>query len=260
MARDGLSLNVNLLVNEAREARIYVGDPLWCSVSILNQRRVGIGESAEPTRYWVGSPNQPWPSSMRFLRKSDGEWVPLKFALRLMSKDPADPVVILGPGTSCSCEFGLDPNDVNELKPDVYLLKVLTTLVEERSNNSVELESNSALVVITGERAEEDERRIMLRSRYFLRSGDPQAALESGKMFLKLKPSSIAGLLIMGEVEEARNNLDMALTFFKKAEEQHRKQYPGLEEEPRYIIRKIIETQLKIGHRKNSGGIEEENG
>ena len=82
--------------------------------------------------------------------------------------------------------------------------------------------------------------------RFALTYGRPDSAIVHAKTILKecMSPSSLEGLVLLGDAYFIKKNYDEALKSFQSALRNFKKQYPHSSEPPEYILGMI--EQLKV--------------
>jgi len=257
---------VKLLVNEREEEEIYLNDIIVFLVSITNpeaeeakyhnemidrmlselEERYKAGEisedeyKAEKERlekqkvevkaYTIGSPEQPWYKHIQFQMKSNDQWIPLNWDLKVIYVNPEDPVLQLNGVDSAYVTFSIAPDDVNKIPEGSYHVKVYF----------LESESNTVKIKLLKKvKRKPSIEKLAFTARYLIymkRYDDAKARIDR---LLKLQPDSIEGNLLLGEFYEEKGDIDNALKYYTKARDQFYKHFPEAIEPPRYVESKI---------------------
>lgn len=186
--------------------------------------------------YRFGGPKG-WPQFIKFQVLSENTWSDANWPLKLSIFSPADQVVDLDASTSCYVEYGLDPEDPKRPIGE-FQVKALAEIVKDKT-----VESNVVTLNLLQKKMPKNEsskeENILNRAEYAYRRGLYEEAEEYIQSVLKDNPNSIPALNLLGNVEEKRLNLPAALSAYKKAFEEFKKQYPDSREPPDLIIENI---------------------
>jgi tetratricopeptide (TPR) repeat protein len=162
----------------------------------------------------------------------------LYIPLKLLNNSSIPVQFILDANAYYTLQWGIDRVAIQKLSPGKYFF---TTTFGDYHSNSVELiiqpGSIPALTLHT----------VSMQSalgRFALTYGRPDSAIIHAKTILKTHPSSLAGLVLLGDAYIHKKNYDEALKSFQSALRNFKKQYPHSSEPPEYILGMI--EQLKV--------------
>jgi tetratricopeptide (TPR) repeat protein len=166
--------------------------------------------------------------------KGDTLHVPLK-----LLNDSSIPVqFILDANAYYTLQWGIDREAIQKLSPGKYFF--ITAFGDYHSNSA-------ELVIQPGTIPALTLHTVSMQSalgRFALAYGRPDSAIVHAKTILKMHPSSLEGLVLLGDAYVLKKDYDEALKNFQSALRNFKKQYPHLSEPPEYILGMI--EQLKV--------------
>jgi len=195
------------------------------------------------TIYRIGGP-EGWPKFIKFQALSEGTWREVNWPLKLLMYLPMSQVADLDATTSCYVEYGLDPEDAKRPKGEFQVKAVVEIAKDITVESDVVTINFLQKKMPKAERSKEEN--LFAKARYAYRRGLYDEALGFIQSALKINPSSIPSLNLLGDIEHKMGNLPEALSAYEKAFEEFNKQLPKVREPPRLIIKKINMLRASI--------------
>ena len=276
-----LPISMQFRANEKTSTAVYEDEPLILSVAIVNDGAVqaaSYNASLEIQRqelerkfntkqikeeefkrrvteieqrklklriYRLGGPKG-WTHFIKFYILSEDIWKEVNWPLNLLTFYPHTKVAELDASTSCYVEFGLDPQDTSRLPQGEFHVKARAEMVEGKS-----VESNIVIVNLLREKLpeakENEEETLLSKARYYYKKGIYDEAREFVDRALLVNPQSIQSLILLGDIEEGRKNLSIALSTYEKALDEFQRQYPDSRGAPRSLVSKINRLRVSKG-------------
>jgi tetratricopeptide (TPR) repeat protein len=178
----------------------------------------------------LGSLSKPWADAMEFQVQDGDSWSPLDWELEMLYSSPPDPVLELGSDTIAVAKYAMSPGDVEKIREGTYIIKAVISGIE----------SNAVAIGVSREKDESPSAfKLDNTVEFFLLKNAFDKADQLINKMLESDPHSIQGLMLMGELNEARRDFEKALSFYRKAKEEFIAQNPDFWEPPRVINTKI---------------------
>jgi hypothetical protein len=267
-------------VNEAREASVLAGTPVWFQVDVSNRAAMNdVARTRElavriarlhaataqgrarpelleqamadqkkrtaPSTITLGDASHRGTDAVQFVVRDDkGGEKPLPLAVRLLGSPPGTATLDLV--NTAQAAFGVVAAD---LAPGTY--PVAACLAATGSWHGRACSDAVKLTVEPRPDALTEDQRLALdrqRARYGLEAGDYDAVEAYGRDLVKADPDSVPGHIYLGDAALGKNRDDVALEEYLTASAHYDQQYPDAQEQPVSLITRI--SQLI---RKSSG-------
>jgi tetratricopeptide (TPR) repeat protein len=178
----------------------------------------------------VGTNRLPWFHQLQFrvLFKNDNKQI--SWPISLLGDPLTDSIAILDDDGYYRVMHHLGPEQLAKQKPGTYTIQVLLAGIWSNTVSvNLRHEDIPNHVLKTA--------KMQLRlGNYYLDRKDADKALDYAEDILKKDDDNIKGLILCGEGYILKNNYKKALTCFKEALKQYKKQFPDLQESPIYLL------------------------
>lgn len=265
-------------VNEAAEATVFPGTPVWFTVhashaSAINEiaaARVlaekldrltadvaqGKGSPQElerlravyehkraPAKITLGNATHPWTAAVQFLvRDEKGGEQPLSFEVKLLGDEPS--TAELDALNSTEVDFGTATANVSPGTYSIVACLGATGSWQGRvCSEAVKLTALARPEQLTPEQQEALARQ---SARFGLLVGDYQAVENYGRRLVGADPSSIPGHIYLGEAKFGQQKWSEALEEFQTARSEFNRQHPNAVERPQLLNLRISQLLEKI--------------
>ena len=197
--------------------------------------------TVEPELISLGSKDHAWYESIKFFEYAEGgKLYPLNWPLTVMANPKPEPVVNLGAFGLALVSFGLDPEETQKLNPGKL---TIVCRLDKATSNQVRVEIQSA--------PEEAKSKLPLAN-YFYRQEKYDKARELVEEELASFPSSIGARFLLGEIQEAQGDLELAMQSYLQAlADFESKRTEATSEDPQVLLEKIQNLGYRVKRDSN---------
>jgi tetratricopeptide (TPR) repeat protein len=187
--------------------------------------------------------DQPWKVKMQMQLYNDSlkTWSAVPWEVHFMSIIPENFPLELGSGYDYIFQFGIDPEDLEDIPVGKYTLRFTTDV--QKGDSTYVIFSEDAIMEVSGEYADPAEYNTIYKHvTYYTKRGLFEKAMEFADQLLAGNTNNVGGLTLKGNIYREMEDYDAALEYYFRAEHEYDK-ISDYDENKLYIIDQIRNVQ-----------------